>query len=85
LLTDLATEDHGDLVRLPDGSIGIEQALAQVIQCRTATEDEIVAVVDLRAALGEALEEMKLLDERDQIRERAEGDVRGQAELDAVA
>ena len=40
---------------------------------------------DAKAALGEALKEMKLLDERDQIRERAEGSVRGQAELDAVA
>ena len=40
-----------------------------------------------KAALGEAFEEMKkveLLDERDQMRERAEEDAREQAELDAI-
>jgi flagellar FliJ protein len=51
---------------------------------RSANELKI-QLEDAKAALGEALEEMKLLDERDQMRERAEGDVRGQAELDAVA
>ena len=51
---------------------------------RSANELKI-QLEDAKATLGEALEEMKLLDERDQIRERAEGDVRGQAELDAVA
>jgi flagellar export protein FliJ len=51
---------------------------------RSANELKI-QLEDANAALGEALEEMRLLDERDQIRERAEGDVRGQAELDAVA
>src|SRR5262245_23107337 len=42
---------------------------------------------DAKAALGEAFEEMKkaeLLDERDQMRERAEGDVGAQAEPEAV-
>jgi len=29
-------------------SIGIEQALAEIIQCGTTTEDEVVAVLDLR-------------------------------------
>src|SRR5206468_5577367 len=48
LLGDLATEDHGDLIRLPDRSIGIEQALAKIIQCRAAVEDEVVAIFDLR-------------------------------------
>jgi hypothetical protein len=48
LLADLATEDHSDLVRLPDCSIGIEQAAAEIIQCRTTTKDEVVAVLDLR-------------------------------------
>src|SRR6266478_2869300 len=48
LLGDLATEDHGDLVRLPDCPIGIEQALAKIIQCRTAMKDEVVAIFDLR-------------------------------------
>ncbi len=48
VLVDLATEDHGDLVRLADCSIGIEQALAEIIQCGATTEDEVVAVLDLR-------------------------------------
>ena len=42
---------------------------------------------EAQAALGEAFEEMKkveLLDERDQIRERAEEEARQQAELDAI-
>jgi flagellar export protein FliJ len=42
---------------------------------------------DAKAALGEAFEEMKkveLLDERDQLRERAEEEARQQAELDAI-
>jgi hypothetical protein len=33
---------------MPDCSIGIEQALAEIIQCRAAVEDEIVAVLNLR-------------------------------------
>src|SRR5258707_8653913 len=51
--------------------------------------DELkIQLEDTKAALGEAFEEMKkveLIDERDQMRERAQGDVREQAELDAVA
>ena len=42
---------------------------------------------DAQAALGEAFEELKkveLLDERDQMRERAEVEAREQAELDAI-
>src|SRR6201999_3900733 len=42
---------------------------------------------DAKAALGEALEEMKkveLLDERDQMREREEESAREQADLDAI-
>ena len=42
---------------------------------------------DAKAALGEAFEELKkveLLDERDQMRERAEQDAREQADLDAI-
>jgi len=51
--------------------------------------DELRTQLDeAKEALGEAFEEMKkieLLDERDQMRERAEEDAREQAELDAVA
>jgi flagellar export protein FliJ len=42
---------------------------------------------EAQAALGEAFEELKkveLLDERDQMRERAEEEAREQAELDAI-
>jgi hypothetical protein len=42
----VATGDHADLVRLADCSIGVKEALAQI--GRTATEDEVVAVLDLR-------------------------------------
>jgi hypothetical protein len=52
LLADLATEDHSDLVRLSDCSMGVEQALAETIQCRTTTEDEVVAALDLREGCG---------------------------------
>ena len=51
--------------------------------------DELRTQLDeAKVALGEAFEEMKkieLLDERDQMRERAEEDAREQAELDATA
>jgi flagellar export protein FliJ len=50
--------------------------------------DELrIQLEDARSALGEAFEEMKkveLLDERDQMRERAEAEAREQAELDAI-
>ena len=50
--------------------------------------DELKAQLDdAKAALGEAFEEMKkveLLDERDQMRGRAEGDARAQIELEAI-
>ena len=48
MLADPATEDHCDLVGLPDCSIGIEQAFTEVVQCRAAMEDEVVAELDLR-------------------------------------
>src|SRR6476619_1674002 len=48
LLDVVATEDHGDLIRLTDCLIGIEQALAKIIQSRAAMEDEVVAIFDLR-------------------------------------
>src|SRR5499433_4497205 len=50
--------------------------------------DELrVQLEDAKAHLGEAFEEMKkveLLDERDQMRERAEEEAQQQAELDAI-
>ena len=48
MLGDLATEDDGDLVRLADGSIGVEQTFAELVQRGAATEDQVVAELDLR-------------------------------------
>ena len=45
---DLAPEDRGDFVRLPNGAVGIQQPLTQCIQGRAAVENEIVAVFHLR-------------------------------------
>ena len=47
MLVDPAAEDHRDLVWLPNGSIGIEQTFAKVIECGATLEDKIVAVLDL--------------------------------------
>src|SRR5246127_1354623 len=48
MLGNLATENHCNLVRLSDGSIGVEQTLSELVQGRAATEDEVVAELDLR-------------------------------------
>jgi hypothetical protein len=48
VLGDFATKDDSDLVRLSDGSIGVKQTFAEHIERRAATEDEVVAVLDLR-------------------------------------
>ena len=44
---DFAAEDDGDLVGLPEGAIGIQQSLAQLIEGRAATEDEVVTILNL--------------------------------------
>jgi flagellar protein FliJ len=54
---------------------------------KRSADDLKVQLEDAKAALGEAFEELKkveLLDERDQMRERAEEEVREQPELDAI-
>src|SRR3979409_705446 len=48
MLGDLAAKDHRDLLRLSDGSIGVEQTLAELFQGRASAEDEVVAEFDLR-------------------------------------
>jgi hypothetical protein len=48
VLGDLAAEDDRDLVRSSDGSVGVKQAFAEHVQCGAATEDEVVAELDLR-------------------------------------
>src|SRR5215469_17324033 len=53
-----------------------------------SADDLRLQLEQARSALAEAFEEMKkveLLDERDQMRERAEESLREQAELDAIA
>ena len=47
VLGHLATEDHGDLVRLANGSIGVQQPFSQSVQSGAAAEDQIVAKLDL--------------------------------------
>ena len=55
---------------------------------RHSTDELRVKLEDAKAALGEAFEELKkveMLDERDQQREKAEGNAREQADLDRIA
>jgi hypothetical protein len=47
MLGDLSTEDDGDLVRLADGSIGVKQTFAEIVQRGAAAKDEVVALLDL--------------------------------------
>ena len=66
-----------------EGPAGVEGDLK-----RGRSADELrIQLEDAKALLSEAFEELKkveLLDERDQMRERAEVDAREQAELDAI-
>jgi hypothetical protein len=48
LFGDLATEDDGDLLGLADGTIGIEQSLAELIQCGSPVKDQVVTIFNLR-------------------------------------
>jgi hypothetical protein len=48
LFGDLAPEDDGDLVRLADGPVGVEQTFAQFVERGAATKDQVVAEFDLR-------------------------------------
>jgi len=46
-LADLAAEDRRDLVRLADGAIGVEEPLAEPVECGAAMKDEIIAELGL--------------------------------------
>ena len=46
-LGDLTAEDSGDLARLTDGAVGIQESLVQVIQCGSAMEDQVVTILHL--------------------------------------
>src|ERR1700739_4516817 len=62
-------------------------AIARRENLKRSADELKIQLEDAKASLGEAFEEMKkveLLDERDQMRERAEEDAREQAELDAI-
>jgi hypothetical protein len=39
---DLAAEDRGNLFGLPDRSVGIQQSLAELIQCGPPVKDQVV-------------------------------------------
>jgi flagellar protein FliJ len=63
-------------------------AAARRENLKHSTDELRVQLEDVKAALGEAFEELKkveMLDERDQQRERAEENAREQAELDRIA
>jgi hypothetical protein len=47
VLSDLATEDGGDLVGLADGAVGVQESLAQLIQCGAPVKDQVVTIFDL--------------------------------------
>ena len=62
-------------------------AMARRENLKRSADELKMQLEDAKGALGEAFDEMKkveLLDERDQMRERAEEDAREQAELDAI-
>jgi flagellar export protein FliJ len=62
-------------------------AMARRQNLKNSCDELRVQLDDAKAALGEAFEELKkveLLDERDQLRERAEQEAREQTELDAI-
>src|SRR6202007_3108176 len=44
LLSDLATEDYGDLVGLADRTVSIQQSLAELIQCGSPVKDQVVTI-----------------------------------------
>jgi hypothetical protein len=47
LFRDLAAEDHGDLIGLTDGGVGVQQSFAQCIAGNATMENEIIAILDL--------------------------------------
>jgi flagellar FliJ protein len=62
-------------------------AMARRENLKRSADELKVQLEDAKGALGEAFDEMKkveLLDERDQMRERAEEDAHQQAELDSI-
>jgi hypothetical protein len=48
MLGDLAAEDDGDLVRLTDGAVGVEETVSQLVERGAPVKDQVVAVLDLR-------------------------------------
>ena len=44
LLSDLATEDHGNLVGLADRTVSVQQSLAELIQCGPPAKDQVVTI-----------------------------------------
>jgi hypothetical protein len=48
LLANLATEDDRDFVRLANGAVDVEQALAELVESGSPRKDQVVAKFDLR-------------------------------------
>src|SRR6266851_4185406 len=47
MLGELSAKDHGDLVGLTDGAVGVQESLPQGIEGSSAMENEIIAILDL--------------------------------------
>jgi hypothetical protein len=52
---DPATEDHGELVGLPDCSFGVQQSFAEVVQRRTAMKDSQNSICEKNRRCGSRL------------------------------
>src|SRR5512135_3814767 len=75
-LGDAAAEDQGDLVRVADGTLEVQQALVQAVQCGATLEDQVGAVLDLadEEAITEALmATLPIAEERHQLGQPAMG------------
>jgi hypothetical protein len=46
--SDFAAKDHGDLVGLTDGAVGVQKTLAQLIERGSPTKNQVVAKLHLR-------------------------------------
>jgi hypothetical protein len=69
VLGDLATEDDGNLVGLTDHSVGIQESVAQLIECGPAVKNEVVAKLHLgeeEPVLAAATFAFALFEERSQ-------------------
>src|SRR5262249_9165511 len=75
-LRDAAAEDQGDLVRVADGTVQIQEPLVHLVQRGTVLEDQVGAILDLpdEEAVAEALAAaLPVGEEGNQLRQPAMG------------